>query len=153
MSVQRHFKNGKNHARCDSCNKKIVIDAKNASYLGCDQCVYDVCRRCVPQTIEMEIEDPTIGKSYRLEQEDKDLIFFETQHHKGRMLTRIFLRPSIEKPQDRESFTQFVICGDYLCWRAPHELRVSVVNVRKMTENFKSPFDISAAQNKHVIDL
>ena len=80
LHIQRRLKNKKSYARCDRCNKKIVIDEKNDSYLGCEECIYDLCRRCSPVMIEKEIEDEFLGEEFRKHEEQKDLIFFETQH-------------------------------------------------------------------------
>ena len=84
--------------------------------------------------IEIEKENSTLGESYRKFEEEKDFIFFETHQKKQRMLTRIYLRPALGKATERDESTQFVICGQYLCWRVPYELRIQIVNVKDMTE-------------------
>ena len=69
------------------------------------------------------------------------------------MLTRIFLRPSADKPEEKSEETQVVICGDYVCWRPPYEFRIQVINIKDMTTNFRSPYDYSLPQSKKVVDL
>ena len=69
------------------------------------------------------------------------------------MLTRLYLRPSIDKPLEKDELTQFVVCGNYVCWRAPYELRVQIVNIKDMAESTRSPYDLGLPHSKKIINL
>ena len=61
-----HYDLGSDKAfrRCKKCNRKIRINEKYNSYMRCKEinCKYNICRRCIPEKIEVEIEnDDSLG--------------------------------------------------------------------------------------------
>ena len=61
--------------------------------------------------LEIEVEVET-----EFTDDEKDLIQFTTERKKGRILHRVYLKPSKEKVRDE--LTSFAVCGDFACWRA-----------------------------------
>ena len=53
----------------------------------------------------------------------------------------------------RDDLTQFIVCGNYACWRRPNELKIKILNVKEMKDGYNSPFDYSQGKCMKIIDL
>lgn len=149
-------KDFKDYKKCKKCGKKIRISDKTPSYMACptQECNFSICRRCIPEFVEEEDPfDDSLGQAYRKKDRSVDEVFFETEVKKGRVLNKIFLHPSELRAEDRDEFTQFIVCGEYVCWRGTNDLKIKILNIKEITQSRKSPLAFVEGKNLKVIDL
>lgn len=101
--------------------------------MRCSECNYEVCNECLPLEIEEDVIRREIHEKKRETYELKqDIVFYGTQERRNTTLTSIYLDPSVSKRSENEVLTQLVICGEYLCWKAPNEPIISVCSIKKL---------------------
>lgn len=55
-------------------------------------------------------------------------------------LTSILIDPANDDRSQNDAHTQFIVCGDYLCWKDPEKPTIHITNVQDLKKQIKYNF-------------